>query len=284
MLWRALRDVEHGFYVDVGAADPQEYSVTNAFYERGWSGINIEPVDEYFRKLTKARPRDTNINAAVGQEAGLRILHAFAGTGLSTLDPEIAARQQAAGYQACETVVPVLTLKAILKDCAPSTIHFLKIDVEGAEVEVLKGLDLNLVRPWVIVIEATAPSSQVITRENWEYLIIDHGYEFAYFDGINCFYVADEIANLKERLSVPPNVFDGFVPWPEWLNQQKSASLEKELIDIRLHVATTRTEAVDKLGANLADLSGKIHQLGGSVGAHGSSARGSVGAHGSRHR
>ena len=44
MLWRALRHVEQGFYVDCGAYDPEEHSVTKAFYERGWSGINIEPV------------------------------------------------------------------------------------------------------------------------------------------------------------------------------------------------------------------------------------------------
>ena len=142
-----VRDVARGFYIDVGAADPLEESVTNAFYERGWSGINIEPLDEYFRKLTKARPRDTNINAAVAGEAGLRIMYAFAATGLSTLDPEIASRHQAAGRQASETVVPVVTLKAVLGNCAPSTIHFLKIDVEGAEGEVLKGLDLHLSAP-----------------------------------------------------------------------------------------------------------------------------------------
>jgi hypothetical protein len=43
VLWRALRDIGTGFYVDVGAGDPKEDSVTHAFYERGWSGINIEP-------------------------------------------------------------------------------------------------------------------------------------------------------------------------------------------------------------------------------------------------
>ena len=88
ILWRALRDVERGFYVDVGAADPEEWSVTRAFYDRGWSGINVEPLDEYFDRLTKDRPRDTNLKVAVGREAGLRTLHAIRGTGLSTLDPQ----------------------------------------------------------------------------------------------------------------------------------------------------------------------------------------------------
>ncbi len=126
ILWRALRSVEKGFYVDVGAADPDELSVTRAFYERGWSGINVEPLDGYFAKLTQARPWDTNLKVAAGREPGLRTLHAIAG--LSTLDPQIAARHQAAGWQTNETLVPVVTLATILEDCAPPIIHFLKID------------------------------------------------------------------------------------------------------------------------------------------------------------
>src|SRR5262245_52763945 len=226
MLWRALRDVERGFYVDVGAADPQELSVTKVFYDRGWSGINVEPLDEYFEKLKKARPRDININAGAGREAGLRTLYAIAGTGLSTLDSDVAARQQLAGWQACKAVVPVVTLTKILEYCAPPTIHFLKIDVEGAESEVLEGLDLHAFRPWIIVVEATAPSSQVSTRHSWENLVTERNYSFAYFDGLNCFYVADEMASLRARLAIPPNVFDEFVCWSEWSTQRRAAALE----------------------------------------------------------
>jgi FkbM family methyltransferase len=215
ILWRALRDLERGFYVDVGAADPEELSVTRAFYERGWSGINVEPLDDYFDKLRLARPRDTNLKVVAGREAGLRTLHAVAGTGLSTLDPKIAAQHQAAGWQTHETVVPVVTLERILEDYAPPTIHFLKIHVEGAEAEALEGLNLNRARPWIIVVEATKPFSKMSTRDEWEHLVTNYGYSFAYFDGLNCFYVADEFRALKERLAIPPNVFDDFVRRPE---------------------------------------------------------------------
>jgi hypothetical protein len=165
----------------------------------------------------------------VGREAGLRTLHAITGTGLSTLDPEIAAQHRAAGWEISETSVPVVTLEKILEDCAPPTIHFLKIDVEGAEAEVLEGLNLNRARPWIIVVEATKPFSKVSTRSGWEYLITNRGYGFAYFDGLNCFYVADEFHKLKELLAVPPNVFDDFVRWPEWSSAQKALGLEKLL-------------------------------------------------------
>src|SRR5271165_1880676 len=99
ILWRALREVEGGFYVDVGAADPEEYSVTCAFYERGWSGINMEPLDEYFAKLVQARPRDRNLKVAVGRETGARTFYALP-SGWSTLDPQLSARHQACGLLA----------------------------------------------------------------------------------------------------------------------------------------------------------------------------------------
>ena len=105
MLWRALQEVKHGFYVDVGAADPEEWSVTRAFYDRGWSGINVEPLDEYFDKLSHARPRDTNLKVAVAREAGVRTLHTIAGSGLSTFNPRIAARHKTAGWETCDDKV-----------------------------------------------------------------------------------------------------------------------------------------------------------------------------------
>jgi FkbM family methyltransferase len=264
ILWRALRELEQGFYVDVGAADPEELSVTRAFYERGWSGINVEPMDEYFDKLALARPRDTNLKVAAGRAAGLRILHAFVGTGLSTLVPEIAAQHRAAGRRTYETVVPVLTLEKILEDCAPLTIHFLKIDVEGAEAEVLEGLNFNRVRPWIIVVEAIKPISRVGTRHEWERLLTSHGYSFAYFDGLNCFYVANECHELKERLATPPNVFDDFVRWEEWANAQKAETSEETLETTSTVIKYLRTslEAEKNYSAYLHDtLQGQRAQI-----------------------
>src|SRR5690242_18697804 len=98
MLWRALKDVEHGFYIDVGAAHPDDYSVTRAFYDRGWRGINIEPSDRIVR-LAGARPRDVNIHAAIGREADRRAFFVVADNqDISTLDPEVAEGHRAAGW------------------------------------------------------------------------------------------------------------------------------------------------------------------------------------------
>ncbi len=70
LLYRALRHVVRGCYIDVGAADPVIDSVTCAFYERGWRGINIEPSPAAFARLAAARPEDLNLNIAAGETDG----------------------------------------------------------------------------------------------------------------------------------------------------------------------------------------------------------------------
>src|SRR5262249_55301667 len=84
MLWRALKHVDKGFYIDVGAAAPRDDSVTCAFSERGWRGINIEPNPYLFAELVNERPRDINLSVAVGDRAGTLQMSIIPGTGLST--------------------------------------------------------------------------------------------------------------------------------------------------------------------------------------------------------
>ena len=69
MLSRAFPGAS-GFYVDVGANDPDIDNVSRTFYERGWSGINLEPLGPQFELLKQRRPRDVNLQIAVGEAEG----------------------------------------------------------------------------------------------------------------------------------------------------------------------------------------------------------------------
>ncbi|UEM04417.1 FkbM family methyltransferase [Skermanella rosea] len=211
MLFRALRGVEQGFYVDVGANSPDEHSVTRAFYERGWRGINIEPVLEFHRQLLEARPRDVNLPIAIADRTGFIEFHDVAGTGLSTINPKIAENHRAAGYQVTRRSVVVETLDEVFRKYVSGEVHFLKIDVEGLEGSVLRGLSLEEIRPWIIVVEATEVLSQVQSHASWEPRLKERGYSFVYFDGLNRFYVADEHADLAGSFESPPNVFDDWM-------------------------------------------------------------------------
>src|SRR5262249_12433971 len=212
MLWRALKHIDRGFYIDVGANDPEQDSVTKAFYERGWRGINVEPVPQWFERLEKARPRDINLQLALGAEPGAITLYEIPDTGLSTAEKKFAERHEAErGYQSRELLVKMDTLSRVCERFHLEPIHFLKVDVEGAEKAVFQGADFGKIRPWIIVVEATLPNSQEESYSDWESLLLNAGYEYAYFDGLNRFYVAGEHENLKAAFKTPPNVFDDFV-------------------------------------------------------------------------
>jgi len=235
MLWRALRLVTDGFYIDVGAADPDFLSVTRLFYEQGWHGINLEPDSAYFAALTRARPRDINLNLGAGREAAERVFYEVADTGLSTLDADIAARHKAEGRPVTERRIETLSLADICRRHRPEgPIHFLKIDVEGAEGEVLAGADFQAFRPWIVLVEATLPLSPTPSYAVWEPLLTTQGYGFVWFDGLNRFYVAEEkMAELGRHFQLPPNVFDGFETLPD-LNrraERAEASLAAERAD-----------------------------------------------------
>ncbi len=203
LLWRALHDIDGGFYVDVGANDPERDSVTCAFYQRGWSGINIEPVAAYFERLRRDRPRDVNLRIAAGAAAGERDFFEVPDTGLSTLDAVVASRHRAAGRPVVQTRIAARPLRDVLAEHAAGDIHFLKIDVEGAEADVLAGADLRKQRPWIIVVESTSPLTRLATYEEWEPALLACGYRFAHSDGLNRFYVAEERAALASRLVTP---------------------------------------------------------------------------------
>ncbi len=248
LLWRALRGVTNGFYIDVGAAHPDTDSVTRAFYDRGWSGINIEPTADYSLRLAAARPRDINLQIVLGESAGRTTFFVVDGTGLSTTEVANLDPIRKAGMEVHATDVVVETLATVCRDHAPSTIHFLKIDVEGAERAVLAGADFGVFRPWIVLVEATAPMSTLETHAEWEFMLIDADYRFVWFDGLNRFYIAGEMHDaLKAAFCTPPNVFDDFL-----------RAADSELVR-RIHEAEGRASALQE--ERLSQVDGVVAQL-----------------------
>jgi hypothetical protein len=90
-------------------------------------------------------------------------------------------------------------------------VHFLKIDVEGNEKAVLEGNDWTRNRPWVVLLEATLPNTQIECHDEWEPILLEADYVFAYADGLNRFYVSNERADLLKAFTYPPNVLDKFI-------------------------------------------------------------------------
>lgn len=210
LLWRVLKEVKEGFYIDVGAWNPDTHSVTKAFYDRGWSGINIEPQPAAFRALTAARPRDQNLQVAIGARNDDVLMYSIPDTGLSTLSAAIAKEHHEHGYIAEEIWVTQRTLRSVCEEFVKGPIHFLKIDVEGAEHDVLEGADFKKFRPWIVVVESMPPLKTSDTRFLFSDILKKAKYQFALFDGLNSYFVAGEKIEMLDTLSVPVNVLDDY--------------------------------------------------------------------------
>jgi FkbM family methyltransferase len=209
ILHRALHAVARGNYIDIGAQSANVDSVSRMFHEMGWQGIHVEPVSVYAEELRSSRPGDRVLQLAVGEERGTITFYELPSTGLSTVDSSIATGHREDGFEVVERLVPLVTLDDIFAESGFEQVHWLKIDVEGFEASVIRGWRGDK-RPWIVVVESTLPLSQVESHEAWESMLIDMGYEFAYFDGLNRFYVAPMHRELLVSFGPGPNVFDDF--------------------------------------------------------------------------
>lgn len=212
LLWRALSHIDKGTYIDIGAQHPLNDSVSMAFYERGWRGLHVEPVQYYADLLRTHRQDEIVIQAALSSKKGRIPFFELPNTGLSTGNREIFQLHCESGVQGNECVVEAITLASLFSKLGRAEIHWMKIDVEGMELEVLRGWRQSKTRPWIVVIESTIPNSQVESYESWEPELVTRGYEFAYFDGLNRFYVSAAHKKLLPSLRSGPNYFDRFVP------------------------------------------------------------------------
>lgn len=211
LLWRVFKDLPDGFYVDVGAAHPEWESVTKAFYDRGWRGINFEPNPHFYSMLEKERTRDINICALAGGENGERELHIVGNSGLSTASREGVDVLRAHNHEVTSRIVSkVVRIDDILRDQGVLDIQFFKIDAEGMEKEVLKGCSFTEFRPKILVIESTIPETNILRDDGIREDLASQGYAFVLFDGLNDYFVAIECQNLSEELNRPVNILDNY--------------------------------------------------------------------------
>jgi FkbM family methyltransferase len=179
----------------------------------GWRGVAIEPQTVFNEKWQQHRSEDMLVNAALAASTGEATLYKPLAYGqAATIHPGFAAGFVQRGLETESRTVKTHTLTEVLAQARPQgDIHLLSIDVEGAEHEVLLGLDLARFRPWLMVLESVLPGLPIPHYAEWEPLLLAQGYEFVYFDAVNRFYVATEHAELKVHFDHPPCVWDDFV-------------------------------------------------------------------------
>src|SRR6185295_3118951 len=194
-----------GCYVDVGAGHPVADNVSFHFYLKGWRGLVVEPQVALAELYAHVRPRDEALSCLAGRAEGevdfylVDKLHGFSST---VREHAVGAAQFGASYQTIRK--RVRPLGALIDAAGLAAIDFLKIDVEGAEGEVLAGMDFARQRPRLLLIEAVQPGSMAEAWGESEPALLAQGYQFAFFDRLNRFYVADEANDLLARFPAEP--------------------------------------------------------------------------------
>lgn len=249
ILWRALKQVTNGFYVDIGAQDPNVDSVSKGFYEKGWRGMHVEPTAVYSKKLRDARDGEEVVEAAIGLGDEPIDFYEIPETGLSTGSAEFAEMHRNNNFMVMKRSVTQMRLSALFDRIGDRDIHWLKIDVEGMEREVIESWSPSRSRPWVVVVESTLPNTQVATFSEWEPQLLHFGYEYVYFDGLNRFYVHSSRSEYKKFFGPGPNVFDNFALFGN--SSTSVLSLYDERIRQRDHRLAECSVRIGELGGEL---------------------------------
>jgi len=191
-------DFDNGYYVELGANDG--YNQSNTLYferSRGWRGVLIEPVAKNFKKCFLVRSEKNHIFHAacvsfsyVKPSVSLRYANLMTTPiGLeSDIDSPVDHAESGAQYLrkgdgTVDINAGARTLESILEEIkAPRTIDLLSLDVEGAEIEVLKGVDHTRYRFDKLLVECRAFDTMNAYLESNGYQLLDelshHDYLF----------------------------------------------------------------------------------------------------------
>ena len=166
-------------YVDVGAYDAIDHSVTYLLYLRGWNGVVFDPSLSTQKSFKRWRKRDVFVNAVVGNEDGVDVDFYIPKRSLS--DQSLVSTKYPNSEKVNDfdkLVFRQVNLNNELRRQGLSKIDVLNIDVEGAELEILKNLDFDFFKPSVIAVEIHGNNLEECLKSEEARLILDKGYQF----------------------------------------------------------------------------------------------------------
>jgi FkbM family methyltransferase len=137
-----------GFFAEVGACHPWSGSPTWHLEQRGWRGILVEPLPDHADRLREERTAAVFAVACSSPANAGRMLPFHAGS-------EAAAGPEMTPEMTGEMInVPARTLDSLLEEAgAPRPLDFLSVDVDGHEIEVLRGFNFARWSPRLILLE-----------------------------------------------------------------------------------------------------------------------------------
>ncbi len=193
VLNRFFENQKDGFYIEVGAHHPFRFSNTALFYEKGWKGLTIDPNPDVAKLFQQFRSRDRHLQMGVGKQNEPLKFYQFEESALNTFSEEVYSKRIKEGFKLARTLeIPVMSLKNIFEknhEFLPKTIHFMSVDVEGFDEEVLASNDWQKYRPQIVVVEIFAKNIEEVINSNSYKIMKEAGYEFHGRSFWSCFFI-----------------------------------------------------------------------------------------------
>lgn len=202
-LWNLFHDQADGFFIEVGAFDGRTLSVSWLFEAIGWKGLLIEPIPARYEQCKACRPNSRVVNAAVSKKgssgtATFEVLES-AGDDFTELMSYYKATpkhyQQTANAKHKKITVPLTCMNDVLGDISHA-IDFAVIDVEGHEMDLFDGFDLDKYRPRAMVVEDNQEGKDTSIPK----LMAKHGYRDLGWLAVNRLYIREDDTALLNKL------------------------------------------------------------------------------------
>ncbi len=245
-----------GTFIDIGAAHPRANNKTYYFYLRGWRGVNLEPASGARDSFESVRPGDFNLAYAISDTSGERSFFEIPGhEPATTLSREVAEKYLTRGFSIIERRVPLRTVASLVEQFRLEAPDLCSIDVASGAESVLRGIHLAQWQPKVLVIKAASPTADASRHLSWESIVLEHGYHFAMFDGINRFYLRADLAGALPLFDRPVNPLDRYERF-DLVDQRTRADRVQGLYDLerrRAEKALARTAEIEEKRGQLID-------------------------------
>ena len=199
-IWDILGRQTEGFFIELGAFDGYHFSVTYGLESIGWNGLLIEALPGPYAKCAERRPHSRVVNAALGRRGAtgtvkfVNVQDHYGGM-LSYKDADSQHAREVKDIKRVTIEAKLTWMDELLKD-HKGPIDAVSIDVEGAELDVLDGFDLEKYRPRVLLLEDNATGKDPALGN----YMANKPYVFAGWLAVNRLYVRKDEAKLLERL------------------------------------------------------------------------------------
>ena len=193
---RIFQNKKKGFYIDIGAYHPFKGSLTKKLYDKGWRGINIDISKISIDLFNISRPKDLNINCAIG--AINSDIFYYENSPINQQNSLIKKNDRQKKIQ-----IKSFKLNEVLSNNNIRNVDYINIDTEGTEMDILKSINFSEINPILLTIEDNEIFTNFDLKKEMIQYLKDKKYELINIIGVTLFFFKkDQVHQISEMIKI----------------------------------------------------------------------------------